>query len=111
MIPGLNVDNCLDPYINILVNSIAYGQVETIEVAIDFYNIILKFTQKQHMNQYIDRLVGPIIRGINYKLENFLKIKLLKSLSYFYQLNLDISSYNVPLQFTLLRGINGANDS
>jgi len=94
---GLNTKDCLEPYLGILVSSLAYGSLETIEVSIDFYQLLCKYVKPEFLKPALFQLVGPLVRAINYKTEAYLKIKLLKLLLKIYSLGLDISQYNVPL--------------
>lgn len=109
-IVGLNSKDGLEPYIDILVQSMAYGSHETIEYAIDFYNILAKHTTAEYLQPVLFRLMGPLVRAMNFKTEVYLKIKLMKLLHRIYKLNLDVSQFNTPLQYSLIKGLKDSQE-
>ncbi len=110
VILGLNSKDCLEPYIDILVQSMAYGSHETIEYTIDFYNILAKHTTTEYLQPVLFRLMGPLVRAMNFKTETYLKIKLVRLLLKIFKLNLDVSQFNSPLQYSLIKGLKDSVD-
>lgn len=54
--------------------------------------------------------MGPLVRAMNFKTETYLKIKLMKLLLRLYRLRLDVSPFNVPLQYSLVKGLKESLD-
>lgn len=73
---GIVINNLMEALINILV----YGERDNCYRALELYSIIIKYTEERVMKEYAMKMVGPLIRIVNYKYDEKLKTEILKTL-------------------------------
>lgn len=100
---AMNQESGLEPYINILINSLVYGLQNDCETALKFYQLILNVVRVEFISPYTLKLVGPLIRVANYNYEMSLKVKIIEVLNKMHQLKLPIKVFESQLQLTYFR--------
>jgi len=81
-------------YIQILVKCIAYGNSETMEEALEMMKFLMKFTKREIIDKEILKIIGPIVRAVNYPLMLKQKILLMDFLTSVYQKRFNIEVYS-----------------
>lgn len=81
-------------YIVILVKCVAYGNSETMEEALEMMKFLMRFTKREIIDKEILKIIGPIIRAVNYPLMMKQKILLMDFLSSVYQKRFNIEVYS-----------------
>ena len=81
-------------YINILVKCVAYGNPETMEEALAMMGFLIKYAKREFIDKEILKIVGPVIRVVNYPLSMRQKINLMDFLSSVYLKRFNIEVYS-----------------
>jgi hypothetical protein len=77
-------------YIQILVKCIAYGNSETMEEALEMMKFLMKYAKREIIDKEILKIIGPVIRAVNYPLGIKQKLLLMDFLSSVYQKRFNI---------------------
>lgn len=68
----------IEPYVSMLIDCIVFGKEETFKHAYEFINLLIRDASVASLQVYILKLVGAIIRILNYKGNNEIKLLALK---------------------------------
>lgn len=107
---AMNQEAGLDPYINILINSLVYGWQADCETALKFYQMILSTVKVEFLSNHVLKLTGPLIRVANYNYELLFKKKIIEVLNRMHQMKLPLKPFESQLQLTYIRLIKEASN-
>jgi len=107
---AMNHESGLDPYINILINSLVYGWQNDCEIALKFYQLLLNSVKVEFIAPHTLKLMGPLIRVANYNYEIGFKRRIIEVLGKMHQLKLPIKPFESQLLLTYFRLIKEANN-
>ena len=107
---AMNQDLGLDPYINILINSLVYGLQNDCEIALKFYHLLLTSVKVELIVPHTLKLMGPLIRVANYNYEIDFKKRIIEVLGKMHLLKLPIKPFESQLQLTYFRLIKEASN-
>ncbi len=108
VIYALNQDTGLDPYTNILINSLVYGWQNDCENALKFYQLIFSTVRAEFISPHTLKLMGPLIRVANYNYDIGFKKRIVEVLGNFHQMKLPIKAFESQLLLTYFRLIKEA---
>jgi hypothetical protein len=79
VIPGLDEADGegVKPYIEMLIDNIVHGNEETFGQAVYLINILIKYTSPENLQLYILKIVGALIRVLNYQIKPVQKVQAL----------------------------------
>jgi hypothetical protein len=103
------VEGGLEPFINVMVQSLVFGPVDVFEEALQTYEYALDHTPKEALDHYVMKLVGPLIRVSFYKYETDLKQLIIKNILKFDEKGVSLLNFLPQLQTTFMRLINDYN--
>lgn len=86
-----------------MVKGIAYGKEEVMEESLDMIEFLIKHTPRALIENYILKIVGPIIRISNYPLLQKQKIRIMELLINILNQNFKINAYNNQILSVCLR--------
>ncbi|CAD8213344.1 unnamed protein product [Paramecium octaurelia] len=101
-IPSLNTQDGagVEPYVSMLIDCFVFGKEEMFKYAFDFMKILIRSTEEQQLQIYILKLVGSLIRILNYKGNTELKVLALQLVHLSQKKGLDISKFKSQLTIT-----------
>jgi hypothetical protein len=71
LVPGFNYGeedgDGIAPYIDMLISCLVYNSDKEFDGSLELIRYILKHTALKNLNRHIMKIVGPLIRVINYK--------------------------------------------
>ena len=108
VIYALNQDTGLDPYINILINSLVYGLQNDCETALKFYQLVFSTVKGEFISPHTLKLMGPLIRVANYNYDIGFKMRIIEVLGKFHEMKLPIKAFESQLLLTYFRLIKEA---
>ncbi|CAD8121429.1 unnamed protein product [Paramecium sonneborni] len=102
VIPGLSLQDGagIEPYVSMLIDSFVFGKEETFKYAYDFMKILIRSADYQQLQIYILKLVGALIRILNYKGNNELKVLALQLIHQSQEKGLELQKFKPQLAIT-----------
>ncbi|CAD8203588.1 unnamed protein product [Paramecium pentaurelia] len=102
LIPGLNTQDGagIEPYVSMLLDSFVFGKEETFKHAYDFMKVLIRFSEQQQLQIYILKLIGSLIRILNYKGNNELKVLALQLVYESQEKGLELLKFKPQLAIT-----------
>ena len=102
---AFNAEEGLDPYLNVIVKSLVYGPIDVFDSTLTTYGYILEYTEKKALEEYVLKLVGPLIRVAFYKYENEMKARVITTILQFEEKGISLLNLLPQLQTTFVRMI------
>lgn len=59
----------ISPYIDMIISCLVFNSDTEFDLALNMIEYIIVHTELEHLNVHIMKIVGPLIRVINYKYE------------------------------------------
>ena len=104
-IKAFSVEEGLDPYMHVVVKSLVYGPIDVFDKTLTTYEYLIDYTDKKVLEEYVLKLVGPLIRVAFYKYENEVKAKVITTILKFEEKGLSLLMFLPQLQTTFVRMI------
>lgn len=81
-INAMNMPQGLDPYMNILSHNLVKGREEDFENAITLLEIIVNATDEEFIEPYATRILGLLVRTLNYRRDFSIKKKMIELIDF-----------------------------
>lgn len=72
IVPGLNCGEYgsgVSPYVDMIISCLVFNSEVEFDKALELIEYLVKHSTVEHLNIHIMKIVGPLIRVINYKYE------------------------------------------
>eukprot|EP01015_Nassula_variabilis_P027211 TRINITY_DN553_c0_g1_i9.p1 TRINITY_DN553_c0_g1~~TRINITY_DN553_c0_g1_i9.p1 ORF type:complete len:365 (+),score=79.95 TRINITY_DN553_c0_g1_i9:65-1159(+) len=101
-----NQEEGIEPFFNVAIQSLVFGNKEQCKNAVRLYNVMIKYTDTEYLQSYSLKLIGPVIRVLNYKYELDIKSRILQLLVKFIEKQITLKTFAIQLQTTLIKLLN-----
>ena len=86
-----------------LINCLVYGTDKALDEGLVFLRLLVSYTSLEHIAGYTMKLMGPLIRIANYRLQIERKENVLKLMHHMHQLDLPLKPFFPQLQTTYFK--------
>jgi hypothetical protein len=79
----MNIENGIVPYLQILESSLVEGKEEVFENGLELLNLIINNIDEIYLEPYINRIMGILVRILNYRIDPYIKKKIIDIIEFF----------------------------
>lgn len=79
----MNIENGVQPYMNVLQFALVEGDQEIFDSGLELLSILINHTDDEFMEPFAAKILGILVRVLNYKKEAYVKKKIIDMIDFF----------------------------